>query len=363
MITRRTFLAGSLGLGAFTGLPMSHVRAGKSPATVREKVEGLFVVSFAGQTAGAPILSLLEKHALGGVTLFARNCGSATQLRTLLRDLQRHARYPLLVCTDQEGGSVVRIRNGAPVFPSQAVYGQEGSASRVAADAAATARALKSLGLSMNLAPVVDVLANPRSPIGSRSYGPNPQRDAALATAAIGAYQKNGVAATAKHFIGLGHTSVDSHSALPAVQLSLAQLEGSDMIPFRAAVRAGVSSMLVAHVALPRIDSVVRPASLSPTIIKGIIRGRLGFKGVIMTDSLIMGALPKGQEPQAAEQAFAAGADILLLAGNVNIPAATISEAINRVMALVTNGRVPESRLDASLARVLALKRRYPALR
>jgi beta-N-acetylhexosaminidase len=121
--------------------------------------------------------------------------------------------------------------------------------------------------------------------------------------------------------------------------------------------------MLVAHVALPKVDPVFRPASLSPVIINSVIRGRLGFKGVIITDSLIMGALPKGQEPQAAEQAFAAGADILLLAGDVDIATGTFEEAINRVMALVTSGRVPESRVDASLARVLALKRRYPARR
>lgn len=363
MIDRRTFLTGSLALGAAaTSLPLARVSAAsRAPSTLREKVEQLFIISFAGKTAGSTILSLLENHAFGGVILYERNCGSATQIRTLLSDLQATSRYPLLVCADQEGGRVVRIHHGAPVFPWEAVYGQLGSAGRVYADATATARALKGLGLSMDLAPVVDVLSNPTSPIGRRSYGPHPQLDASLAVAAIGGYQQHGLAATAKHFIGLGHTSIDSHAALPTVQLSMNQLEATDLIPFRAAIRAGVSTILVAHVALPKIDSLFRPASLSPTIMQGVIRGRLGFKGVLMTDSLIMGALPKGQEPQAAEAAFVAGADILLLAGNVNIPSAVFEDAIDRVIALVTSGRVPESRVDASLSRVLALKRHYPA--
>lgn len=363
MIDRRTFLTSSLALGATAALPLSHVAAhARKPSTLREKVESLFIISFAGKSAGHSILSLLEKHAFGGVILYERNCGSATQIRALIADLQAAARYPLLVCTDQEGGRVVRIRHGAPVYPAEATYGKWASTTRAYADAAATAGALKSLGLSMDLAPVVDVLSNPTSPIGLRSYGPNPRLDASLSVAAIQGYQQHGLAATAKHFIGLGHTSIDSHAALPTVRLSLAQLEKNDLIPFRAAVKAGVSSMLVAHVALPKIDPVYRPASLSPVIMNTIIRGWLGFKGVLMTDSLIMGALPKGQEPQAAEQAFAAGADVLLLAGDVNIAHATFEEAINRVIALVTSGRLPESRVDASLARLLALKRRYPAV-
>jgi beta-N-acetylhexosaminidase len=363
MIDRRTFLTGSVALGATAaGLPLARAAAAaKAPTSLRQKVEQLFVISFAGKSAGSTILSLLENHAFGGVILYERNCGSAAQIRTLLSELQTTSRYPLLVCADQEGGKVVRIHHGAPVFPSEAVYGEQGLTSRVYADAAATARALRGLGLSMDLAPVVDVLSNPTSPIGQRSYGPHPQLDANLSVAAIGGYQQHGLAATAKHFIGLGHTSIDSHASLPTVGLSMSQLEQNDLIPFRAAIRAGVSTILVAHVALPRIDSVFRPASLSPTIMKGVIRGRLGFKGVLMTDSLIMGALPKGQEPQAAAAAFAAGADILLLAGNVDIAPAVFEEAIDRVIALVTSGRVPESRVDGSLARVLALKRRYPA--
>lgn len=210
-------------------------------------------------------------------------------------------------------------------------------------------------------------LLGARSPLvsarASFAVPPVPQtlrQTARLSTAAIRGYQQHGLASTAKHFVGLGHTSIDSHHSLPTVTLSLAQLEARDFIPFRAAITAGVSCVLVAHVALPAVDPIYRPASLSPVVIEGVLRRRLGFKGVVMTDSLVMGALPKGNEAEAAESAFAAGADILLIAANAHIPSAVIEDAVERVVTALTTGRIPQSRLDTALGRVLALKQRYP---
>jgi beta-N-acetylhexosaminidase len=365
-ISRRGFLESSvLGAGALLGAgspvfsTKSALAAALLPQTLHQKVAQLFIISFQGLSASHEILSLLDRYMFGGVVLYADNCHSATQIRTMLAELQAVARYPLLVCTDQEGGRVVRIRDGAPSFPWEATYGVLGSTDRVYQDAAMTARDLRGLGLTMNLAPVVDVLSNHTSPIGRRSYGSDPNLTARLSTAAIRGYQQHGMASTAKHFVGLGHTSIDSHRALPTVTLTLAQLEARDFIPFRAAIAAGVSSVMVAHVALPSVDSVYRPASLSPVVIEGVLRTRLGFKGVVMTDSLIMGALPKGHEAEAAERAFAAGADILLIGGKNHIPSALIEESVERVVAAISTGRIPQSRLDTALGRVLALKRRY----
>jgi beta-N-acetylhexosaminidase len=212
----------------------------------------------------------------------------------------------------------------------------------------------------MNLAPVVDVLSNPRSPIGVRSYGSDPHLVARLAAAAVQGYQDHGLAAVAKHFVGLGHASIDSHQALPVVTQSLSQLERDDLIPFRAAVAAGVSTILVAHVALPSIDPVHRPGSLSPVIIGDLVRKHLGFTGVVMTDSLAMGALPQGSTAEAAERAVAAGADILLISADHDIPAAVMEAAAVRVISAVRAGRIPEVRLKEASGRIAALKRRYP---
>jgi beta-N-acetylhexosaminidase len=351
----------ALGQVGAMGLPLDAI-AGSSrpPQTLQEKVGQLFVVSFHGTSPGSAFLSLLQRHHLGGVILYANNYSSPRQLRTLLGSLQRASAYPLLVCTDQEGGSVVRITRGVHTFGSEAVYGRIGSTARVYADAATAAHDLHALGLSMNLTPVVDVLSNARSPIGDRSYGSNPQLDAQLSAAAIRGYQQNGLAAAAKHFIGLGHTSIDSHQALPTVTQSLAQLEKVDLVPFRAAIAAGVSTILVAHVALPAIDATCQPASLSPVIIGGLIRKYLGFRGVVMTDSLAMGGLNGISTPEAAERALAAGADIFLIASNQNIPGGVVDAAVNQVISAVRAGRIAESRLDSAVARVLALKRAYP---
>lgn len=371
-LSRKHFLYGALTAGvgvagaslgpAFAAPTPPGPPAAPLPRTLREKVEQLFVVSFAGTTPQNEIVSLLHRHAVGGVALFARNCVNPAQIRGLLLGLQRTARYPLLVCTDEEGGGVTRITKGVPPYPWEATYGQSASAAQVQHAASLMATAIRGMGLSMNLAPVVDVLSNPRSPIGLRSYSSNPRLAAQLSVAAIRGYQSHGLAATAKHFIGLGHTSTDSHALLPVVNLTWKQLESTDLIPFRAAIAAGVSTVLVAHVALPRIDSVRnRPASLSPVIMNGKLRKTLRFNGVVMTDSLVMGAVSGVGSAAAAEQAFVAGADILLFAFNENIPTPVIEDAMDRVYAAVKSGRIPESRLDASLARIAALKRRYPA--
>jgi beta-N-acetylhexosaminidase len=333
------------------------------PQTLREKVGQLFAVSFRGTTPEPAFLSALHAQGFGGVVLYGRNYQSSAQLKALVHTLQSYSRFPLLISTDQEGGAVVRIHGAAPTFPSEATYGRSGSAAKVYGDAATTAKRLRSLGLNMNLAPVVDVLSNLRSPIGDRSYGSNPRLVAALSAAAIRGYQQHRLAATAKHFIGLGHTSIDSHQSLPTVNRTLAQLDAVDLVPFRAAIQAGVSALLVAHVALPAIDPVRnRPASLSPAIIGGVIRRHLGFGGLVMTDSLAMGALPKGNTAEAAVEALSAGADMLLISADHDIPTAVFVDAIDHVVSAVQAGRISRSRVNSAVARIFALKRSYPSL-
>lgn len=364
-VNRRTFLQSGVVLAAtrLTGLRQLEAGANspRPPRTLQEKVGQLFVVSFRGTAPDPAFLTQLNRRGFGGVVLYERNYTSAGQLRTLLEKLQHASPHPLLVCTDQEGGSVVRIRGDIHTFPSETVYGRIGSTARVYADAATTAHDLRVRGLTMNLAPVVDVLSNARSPIGDRVYGSDPRLAAQLSAAAIHGYQRHGLAAAAKHFIGLGHTSIDSHQDLPTVTQTLSQLERADLIPFRAAVAAGVSTLLVAHVALPGIDPVHRPASLSPVIIGGLVREHLGFNGVVMTDSLAMGALRQGSTAEAAERALAAGADMMLISADHDIPAGVFDDAVERVISAVRAGRVSQSRLDSAVARIAALKRRYPS--
>jgi beta-N-acetylhexosaminidase len=187
-VNRRTFLrsGGVLAGSKCMNLSLDTDRASsRLPRTLQEKVGQLFVVSFRGTAPDVTFLSLLRRHSFGGVVLYARNYVSPGQLRALLGGLQQASSYPLLVCTDQEGGSIARLRRGVHTFPSEAVYGRIGSTDRVYADAATNAHDLHALGLTMNLAPVVDVLSNPRSPIGDRSYGSDPRLAARMTAAAV----------------------------------------------------------------------------------------------------------------------------------------------------------------------------------
>jgi beta-N-acetylhexosaminidase len=362
-LSRRIFLRSSLAVSAAGALPgiASHSLAGPPPPprTLQEKVGQLFIVSFRGLSADPTFLAFLRQHFLGGVTLYSRNCQSPAQIRALIAQLQGASRFPLIVSIDQEGGDVIRIRNGVHTFPSEAAYGNIGSAARVQADAAVTAHDLRAIGITMNLAPVADILANSRSFLGTRSFGADPSLAARLSAAAVRGYQQHGLAAVAKHFVGLGHTSINSDSSLPMVNLNLAQFDRADFIPFRAAIKAGVSTVLVAHVVLPAIDPIRRPASQSPVAIQGVLRGRLAFNGVVMTDSLLAGAIPGGGGPEAAVRAFAAGADLLLLTIDHDFPLSVIQESIAQIVAAIKAGHIPMSRLNASIARITALKRRY----
>lgn len=321
----------------------------------QERIGQLFMVGIGGTLPSAHTIGLLRSWRPGGVILAANNIGSAADLRALTAGLQRASALPLLISTDQEGGEVARIQVGLTPLPAESYYGSLGSAGRVYAGTRAQGAALKRLGINLDLAPVVDVLSNPYSAIDSRSFGPDAALDAKLAAAAIEGYQAAGIGATAKHFLGLGSVATNADYALPVVTASRATLETRDLAPMRAAVKAGVDALMVTRVLIPALDPRVT-AYASPTIVQGIIRGELGFKGAIMTDSLLSLAVLVGPGPAtAAVAALEAGDDILLLGGGG--PDDThIQQAIDAVRRAVANGTIPRSRLNDAATHVLELK-------
>lgn len=316
-----------------------------------------------GQIVMAPIYELNPAWHVGGVILFQPDVKSSSQAQVKARiaAVQHAATVPLLVAADQEGGEVSAIPAslGVPQLLAPRQYGLIGSDERVYHDALASGRALRSLGLNMDLAPVLDVALNPRSPIGDRSYSADPRMVARLGTAAIGGYQAAGIAATAKHFLGLGSVSVDAHVGLPVIHRSLGQLDVTELAPMRAAIRAGVDALMVTHIVIPALDASGTPASLSRTIISGFIRGTLGYHGLIITDSLAMGALStRVSIAQAAVQAIAAGADMALISADP----ATIQGALLTVQRAVAGGRLSIATIDAAARHVLTLKARLGLL-
>jgi len=274
-------------------------------------------------------------------------------LAAFLNRAQRLARVPLLVGSDFERGASMRVA-GTTVFPHAMAFGAAGDPELARFEGQVTAREARALGVHWIYYPVADVNINPDNPVlNIRSFGEDPQAVAAEVAAFIeGAHSDphNYVLTTAKHFPGHGDTAVDSHLNLPTVPAARERLETVELVPFRAAISAGTDAVMTAHVSVPALAPPGLPATLSPEILTALLRGELGFQGLVITDALDMGAIVKGYPAgEAAVRAVEAGADALLMPAD---PEA----AIRAVVAAVENGRLTRRRIQESVVRILAAK-------
>jgi beta-N-acetylhexosaminidase len=330
--------------------------------SLEQRVGQVFMLGFVGTSLNDTNRSLVQGLHLGGVTLFARNIDNGSQLAKLDADLQSIAEpVPLFISVDQEGGLVVRVTDGATIFPGNMALGATGDPALARQVAQASATELLAMGVNMDLAPVVDVNTNPLNPvIGTRSFGSTPRLVSDFGTQTIQALQATGVSAVGKHFPGHGDTAVDSHRDLPVVEHSRERLEAVELQPFRAAIQAGVDGIMTAHLYLPRIEPRQDlPATLSKTVLTGLLREQLGYQGLILTDALDMEAIKKDRTAaEAAVEAFEAGADMLLIAGITADDRAHLSEGPPALLQAVRSGRVSEERLNASVLRILEAKAR-----
>jgi beta-N-acetylhexosaminidase len=311
----------------------------------------LLFVGFPGESAPDLLLERVREGRVGGVVLFRRNLESPEQARALIASLRAAApaEAPLLVAMDQEGGRVQRLREPWTVWPPMRRVAEHGDPARTAAVAAALARELRDLGVGLDFAPVVDVDTNPANPvIGDRAFAATPEEVGRHAAAFVAALQAGGVAACAKHFPGHGDTAQDSHHELPRLDHELERLRRVELPPFRAAIRAGVASVMTAHVLLPRLDPE-RPATLSPAALR-LLREELGFDGVVFSDDLEMRAVAdRFPISERVLGSLRAGVDALLVCSDVSL----WCEALAALEA------APAPLLDAPLRRVAALKTRF----
>ena len=323
---------------------------------LRAKVAQLVMPWIPGTYAAADDPGFVKARAwvdsleVGGIIA---SIGSPLDIAAKLNVLQQSAPIPLLIASDLEGGTAMRFLGGT-AFPTNmgvAATGRELDAYEMGRITAIEGRAV---GIHLDFAPVADVNNNAANPIiNTRSFGENPDAVATLVSAEIRGLQEHGMLATAKHFPGHGDTGTDSHIALPVIDAPWSRLDSVELMPFRAAIKSRVAAIMSAHIALPGIDSGrVRPATLTPTLLTGVLRDSLGFDGLVVTDALDMGAVVKEfGVGESAVLALLAGADLLLQPAD---PGA----AIDAVVAAVEQGRVTEARLDESVRRVLELKRR-----
>ena len=328
--------------------------------TLQEEIGQLFMVGFDGLRPTAAITDLIKRERVGGIILFARNIHDAQQVRELTAELQSTARAaghaaPLLIATDQEHGVVRRLGAGATPFPGNMAQGAIGSEQSASDIAFATGQELLALGINMNLAPVVDVNNNPANPvIGVRSFGEDPRFVARLGAAAVRGYRASGVISCLKHFPGHGDTTQDSHLTLPSISHSLERLEAVELIPFAQGIAAGADAVMVAHVVFPALTgSATLPATVAPAIVQGLLRERLGFTGVIVTDCLEMSAISEGiGTEEAAWLALRAGVDIAAISHRADRQRG----AIERVRTAVARGALARETLGAAAERVRRLK-------
>ena len=340
--------------------------------SLEEKVGQLFLVYFDGPALSPALKTMIADYHVGGIVLFqiADNLQSARQVAELVNAAQatavaHGAQIPLFVAVDQEGGPVVRLPSPATHFPSNMAVGASGSADLARRMAQVTASELQAVGINLNLAPVLDVNDNPDNPvIGLRSFGSSPDDVARLGVAMIETYRAAGMVAAAKHFPGHGNTAVDWHVGLPIVTQDLAHLRAVELVPFQAAINAGVDAIMTAHVLFPALEgSSGRPATLSSRVLQDLLRQQMGFDGLILTDSLTMGALVKTVGVnQAAELALRAGANVLAFGADSGHTPAEQQAAYRHVLAQVQADPDLRRRLDESVQHILRVKARYGLL-
>ncbi|GHI07540.1 beta-N-acetylhexosaminidase [Streptomyces cellostaticus] len=382
--SRRTVLTATAGLTAALTVPAHAAHAATpddrglrtliSRMTLEEKVGQLFVMRVYGHSATAPdqadidanlkeigvrtAAELIAKYRVGGIIYFtwAHNTRDPHQIADLSNGIQQASLeqprgLPVLITTDQEHGIVCRVGRPATLFPGAMAIGAGRSRSDARTLGRISGAELRAMGINQDYSPDADVNVNPANPvIGVRSFGADPDAVAALVEAEVKGYQAARVAATAKHFPGHGDTAVDSHTGFPVITHSRELWETLDSVPFRAAIEAGIDSIMTAHIQFPALDDSGDPATLSHPILTGILRGELGYDGVVVTDSLGMeGVRTKYGDNRVPVLALKAGVDQLL-----NPP--SIDVAWHAVLQAVQIGELTEARLDESILRILRLK-------
>lgn len=329
-----------------------------SPRPFRRDAGQLVFAGFAGPVVTPEIRAIAREYTLGGIVLFKRNVEEPAQVAELAYDIaQLQPDLPLWVAVDQEGGRVARMRAPFTEWPPMLTLGRSGDPALAGRFARALAAELAAVGVTLDFAPVLDVLTNPSNPvIGDRALAEDAERVAELGTVVITALQDAGIAACGKHFPGHGDTSVDSHVELPLVEHPVEQLRAREFVPFRAAIAAGVASIMTGHVFMPALDETV-PATLSSRVVTGLLRRELGYDGLVFTDDLEMKAISAHHSvPGAAVQAVAAGCDAVLVCGTDHDVQA---QAIEALIHAVEDETISRTRIDEALGHHRVARHRF----
>lgn len=329
--------------------------------SLQQKIGQMLVTGFSGPNITEDFKALVQQYKIGNVILFRDNQQSFGQLTSLCQSLtgliQNATAIPPFISSDEEGGVVSRMPADMAKMPSGMGQAALGDTQRIALAAQYTGRQLRAAGINFNLAPVLDVNNNLQNPvIGVRSYGINAQAVNRFALAALQGYQKSGILTTGKHFPGHGDTTVDSHLGLPVIHKDITQLEQLELLPFYKAFAAGLPAVTIAHILFPALEQKQVPATMSHAIITGLLREKMGFKGLVISDCMEMNAIKEYYGiAHATVEAVKAGMDLVFIS---HTPAEVIA-ATKALTQAVQSGEIPMQRIDDAVERILHYKSMY----
>lgn len=326
--------------------------------SVEEKIGQMIFSSISGTELGAEEEKLIHQYKVGGIIVNKKNITSPSQMVAYMNSLKEENKnnVPLFFGIDQEGGRIAKLPGDLRAIPSHFEIGKQNDPSFAFEIGTVLGKLVSSFGFNVNFAPVLDINSNPENPvIGDRSFGINPDVVSKLGIQMMKGIQGENIIPAIKHFPGHGDTSVDSHDELPVVQKTMPELEQMELIPFKQAIAEGADMVMIAHILLPSIDPEF-PSSMSEAIITDLLREKIGFDGVVITDDMTMEAITNSFDiGKASVMSVKAGADIVMVAHEFE----NVVKAITALTTAVENGEITEERIDQSVERILKLKNKY----
>lgn len=332
-----------------------------SGMSLNEKVWQMFMVAPEDIVNADPVIaagditkSAIETYPIGGIILFGKNIETTEQLTEMISNMQSYSKIPLFMAVDEEGGRVARLGNskiGFVKFPPMAEIGAENNSNKAYEIGETLGRELGKIGFNVDFAPVADTITvENNDDIGDRSFGEDPTVVASMVEAEVKGMKSQDLCSTLKHFPSNGSTETNTHYVEGVCTRTIDEMRETEFVPFKAGIDAGADMIMVSHMAVPNITGDTTPSTLSPIVIKDLLRDELGFNGVVVSDALNMGAITSNYTPsEAVINAINAGVDIVLMSPDV-------VSAANDVVNAVNDGRISEEELDDSVERILKLK-------
>ncbi len=328
---------------------------------LREKIGQMIMTGYPTAEPSPDMIRLIEEYKVANIIFFSYNLLSVEQIRKNCRELhqriEKSTGYPAFISVDQEGGVVTRLPEQACNVPGAMLIGATGNKEYAYQAGRITGEELKALGINMDLAPVLDVNSNPDNPvIGVRSYSSDPHMVEEYGCHMMKGLLRAGVMATVKHFPGHGDTAVDSHLGLPVVEKDMEELMASELVPFQSAIRQGAPCVMTSHILFPKLEPEKKPATMSKAVLTGVLREKLGFEGIIITDCLEMSAIKTFYgTAQGAVEAVKAGAQLLCISHTPSL----VIEAVHKLEAAVGAGEISMEMIDRAVENILKFKEKY----